>query len=414
MKILISLLFIITLSTSAVAQPKIYEWRGVDRNGIYPDKNLLESWPAEGPPEVFVIDSLGNGYGSPVFTENHFFITGEIDTVTYLYCFTIEGKRVWKTKLGQEWMRSYPGGRDAPTVVDDLIYIGTGMGNLYCVNRTDGKVVWSKELKADFDGLLPLHGYSEAALIDGDKVFWTPGGKVNNVVALNRFTGNLIWSHPGFGEAQGYNQPRLITLPERNILVTFSSWHLMGFDTRTGEMLWSHEQDNLPVEKRKPGYGDTHSNTVIYEPGFIWYQAGDGNCGVKLSISADGKTIKELWRNPGFDGYMGGIVKLGDYIYGGGTAKPELRVINATTGVLTDSMRLGAGALISADNMLYYYSQKGELTLLEHNMGKLEKVSAFKISKGTKEHFAHPVINKGILYQRHGNALIAYDIRRRK
>lgn len=397
MKYTLTILIIAFSYLAAMAQPEINEWRGPDRTGIYPDKNLQKEWPVNGPSEIWAIENLGNGYGSPVFAKDQFFITGEIDTVTYLYCFDLSGKQVWRTRLGREWMKSYPGGRDAPTVVDDLIYVGTGLGNLYCVNRINGKIVWSKELKADLGGVLPLHGYSEAALMDGDKVFWTPGGKVNNVVALNRFNGDLIWSNPGFGEAQGYNQPRLIRLPGLSILVTFSSWHLMGFDAGTGKMLWSHEQDNLPVEKRKPGSGDTHCNTVIYEDGFIWYVAGDGNCGVKLELAADGKSIKEIWRNTGFDGYMGGTVKLGDYIYGGGTAKPELRAINAVTGQLTDSLKLGAGAIIAADDMIYYYSQKGELTLLSYNQGKMQKVSSFRITKGTKEHFSHPVINKGIL-----------------
>ena len=63
------------------------------------------------------------------------------------------------------------------------------MGNLFCVNKNTGKIVWSKDLTADFGGILPLHGHSEAPLLDGDKIFWTPGGKTHNVVALNRFTG---------------------------------------------------------------------------------------------------------------------------------------------------------------------------------------------------------------------------------
>lgn len=412
MKSTLNLLILITLLTGACAQPELYEWRGVDRTGIYPDKNLLKEWPAEGPKEVLFIDNLGNGYGSPVFTKEHFFITGEIDTVTYLYCFTLDGKKVWETSLGREWMRSYPGGRDAPTVVDDRIYIGTGLGNLHCVNRADGKMLWSKELKADFDGVLPLHGYSEAALIDEDRVFWTPGGKENNVIALNRFTGELIWSHPGFGEPQGYNQPKLIRLPARNILITYSSWHMMAFDTKSGELLWSHEQDNLPLDKRKPGYGDTHSNTVLFEDGFIWYVAGDGNNAVKLELAPDGSSIKEIWRNKNLSGYMGGIVKIGNYIYGDAQARPGLRSMDATTGVLADSLLNGAGAVIAADEMLYYYSNKGVMHLVETNNGKLNVVSTFRITKGTKEHFAHPVINKGILYQRRGNALMAYDIRK--
>ena len=100
-------------------------------------------------------------------------------------------------------------------------------------------------------------------------------------------------------------------------------------------------------------------------------------------------------------------------MYGCGTAKPELLSINATTGELTDSLKIGNGAIISADNMLYYYTQKGDLMLLSYNQGKITKVSSFRIRKGNLQHFSHPVINNGILYQRHGNVLMAFDIRKK-
>jgi hypothetical protein len=108
---------------------------------------------------------------------------------------------------------------------------------------------------------------------------------------------------------------------------------------------------------------------------------------------------------------MGGIVKYGDYIFGSSASKPELRVIDALSGTLTDSLRIGQGALIAADNMLYYYSQAGRLHLLSHEQGKVSELSSFRISRGSLQHFAHPVINKGILYQRHGDVLMAFDIR---
>jgi outer membrane protein assembly factor BamB len=405
-----SLFFLLLLGQSPANKNKIYEWRGKDRGGIYEESNLLKTWPSEGPKEIWSIDNIGNGFVSPVFTEENFYISGEVDSMSILYCFDLKGTKQWQTTLGKEWMKSYPGSRSAPTIVDDLIYIGTGIGNLYCVKRETGKIVWSKDLVKDFDGIPPLHGHSEAALIDGDKVFWTTGGKEYNVVAMNRFTGKLIWHNKGFGERSGYNSPKLIVLPARNILVTFSSYHLLGFDTSTGELLWSHEQDNTPLDKRVPGTGDTHSNTVLFDAGSIYYAAGDGNCGVRLNLSKDGTKISEVWRNKGFDSYMGGIVKIGGYLYGSGTVKPELFSINATSGILTDSLKAGSGALISADNMLYYYTQKGDLMLLSYNEGKIEKVSSFRIKKGTLQHFSHPVIHKGILYQRHGNVLMAFNI----
>jgi hypothetical protein len=48
---------------------------------------------------------------------------------------------------------------------------------------------------------------------------------------------------------------------------------------------------------------------------------------------------------------------------------------------------------------------------VDANPEKLEIISRFKVPLGTKEHWAHPVIDKGVLYIRHGAALMAYDIR---
>jgi outer membrane protein assembly factor BamB len=408
---LLRLILLLTGLLIAGPENQIYEWHGPERSGIYNETGLLKTWPEDGPKELWSIGNLGNGYGSPTFTEDRFYITGEFDTTCVLFCFDLRGNKKWETSLGREWVRSCPGSRSAPTITGDLLYTGTGMGNLFCVNKNTGKIIWTKDLASDFGGILPLHGHSEAPLLDGDKIFWTPGGKDHNVVALNRFTGKLIWSNKGFSEPSAYNQPKLVRHSSGNILVTFSSYHMMGFNTQTGQLLWSHEQDNYPLDKRTSGYGDTHCNTAIYENGSLWYVAGDGNGTVKLDLSADGKKITQVWRNQAFDSYMGGAIKIGNFMYGCGVARPELKSINVSTGEITDSLKIGTGALISADGMIYYYNQKGEMILVSYKNGDIEKVSSFRITKGTKEHFSHPVINKGVLYQRHGQVLMAYDIR---
>jgi len=395
-----------------ITTTKKYEWRGPDRTGIYNETGLLKSWPENGPRELWTINDIGNGYVSPVFTDKNFFITGETDTMSVLYCFNLKGEKEWQMTIGREWIRTNRGSRSHPTIVGDLLYIGTGMGNLYCVDIKSHKIVWSKDFVKDFNGIMPLHGHSEAPAVNDDKVFWTPGGKDCNVVAMNRFTGKLIWTNKGFGERSGYNSPLLIDRGGKKILVTFSAYHMMGLDAETGKLLWSEEQNSYPPEQRKPGYGDTHANTVLYENGTIYYAEGDGNCGSRFSLSDDGTRITRIWQNKGFDSYMGGIVKIGNYLYGCGTEKPDLMAINAETGVLTDSLRIGSGAVIAADNMLYYYTQKGDMMLLGCENGKISKISSFRITKGTYAHFAHPVINNGILYQRHGVVLMAFDIRK--
>jgi hypothetical protein len=41
---------------------------------------------------------------------------------------------------------------------------------------------------------------------------------------------------------------------------------------------------------------------------------------------------------------------------------------------------------------------------------KFEIISSFTIPSASKQHWARPVIDGGVLYIRHGNALMAYTI----
>ncbi len=406
------LLFSISLMISCQLQPQnISEFRGPDRSGIYQETELLAVWPENGPEEVFFIDSIGKGYGPPVISDELMYFTGAIDSTAVLFCFDLSGNMLWKMDLGKEWVVNYPGSRSSPTVIGELIYAGTGMGDLFCINKKTQQLIWSIDLQNDYKGVLPLFGHSESPVVYDDKVFWTVGGKKHNVIAMNRYTGTLLWSSKAKGERSAYNPPRVITVPSgRKILVTFSAYHMMGFDVESGKFLFSHEQDNFPLLQRKPGYGDTHANTIYYEDGFIYYAEGDGNCGVKLALSQNGTEVKEMWRNKDFDSYMGGLIDLNGKLFCGGTGKPQLVSIDKETGILTDSLAIGRGTIISADNKIYYYNQRGIVNLVGFDDGKMKLISSFRITKGSQEHFSHPLVYKGVMYIRHGDVIVGYKV----
>ncbi|MCX6304898.1 MAG: PQQ-binding-like beta-propeller repeat protein [Bacteroidetes bacterium] len=404
--------FLFVYSISGFVQTTA-QWRGPERNGIFPESNLLKAWPAEGPAMLWKTEIIGNGYGAPTVTAGRIFITGEVDSTGYLFAFTLEGKLLWKSEYGKEWVVNYQGSRCAPTVAGDLVYVCSGLGDLACFDAGNGRKKWSVDMIHDLHGRFTLFGHAESSLIDGDKVFLVPGGKDTNVVAMNRFTGKIIWISKGQGEIPGYNSPYLIKLPARHVLVTFTAYSMLGLDAQTGQLLWVHPQDNIPVPERKPGNGDTHSNTVIYDSGFIYYFAGDGNCAVKLELSADGKNIRQVWRNKTIDNYMGGFVKQGKYLYSCVSEKRQLKCLDAATGLVVDSLKCGAGSIILADSMLYYYNQKGEVRLVNPGQGKMVQSGFFKLTAGTKEHFSHPVVDKGVLYIRHGGVMVAYDVARK-
>jgi hypothetical protein len=75
------------------------------------------------------------------------------------------------------------------------------------------------------------------------------------------------------------------------------------------------------------------------------------------------------------------------------------------------SKELAAGVMICADGMLYCYTTRGVLALVKPDATGFHIVSQTKIKQGSGVHIAVPSIHEGVLYVRHGNALIAYQVK---
>ena len=412
----------------------ISQWRGTNRDGIYPDKNLLKVWPEAGPKLLWLTEEIGNGYSSPVIANGKLYINGEIDSISHVFAFDLDGKLLWKTPNGREFFgngfsSSFPGARSAPTVYDNLIYVCSGLGRIACLEAASGKVKWTTDMTKDLGGKINEFGNSESLMVDAKNVYCMPGGSENNVVALDRITGKVVWTSKALGDAVSFCSPMIIKLPERvgtrevrnietgefqskttkypslDIVVTLSKEYLLGINAQNGELLWSLKEDSVKLE------GD-YCNTPIYADGFIYEISGveKGSGAFKLELSPDGKSIKPIWKNDKVKNAMGGFVKFGDRIYSTSDDK-KLKVLDAKTGQVIEALSGMKGSLIAADNLLFCYTDNGYVNLIKGIGSKLEVVSKFKIEKGTKEHFAHPVIDSGVLYIRHGNALMAYQIK---
>lgn len=402
MKYLPILLIAILFFSFTKKEEPVSEWRGPNRSGVYNETGLLTHWPAEGPKLVWAIDSIGRGYGSPVFTEDQLFINGETDSTSYLYAYNLQGKLLWKTDCGQEWVKNFPGSRSTPTVVGDLVYVCSGKGDIACFDKRSGTRKWMLNMITDLQGKINMFGYSQSLLVNGDLLYCSPGGTENNIVALNRFTGKLIWSQKAKGEVEAYGSPIVVKRGKNDILMTFTELSFHGINAKTGELLWTHPMDTA---------GNLHGNIPIIEGNNLIYVAGDGNRAVKLNLSDDGTQISEVWRNKAFDNIMGGVVKIEDKIYGTAHRQMYLKCLDMKSGQVTDSLKMFRGSTIAADGMLYVYTEKGDMNLVNPRPEGMQIVSSFKVTKGTKEHFAHPVIHNGVLYIRHGEALLAYSIK---
>ena len=406
---ILALVFLLLVTFQSIGQ-KIYQWRGDNRDGIYTENKLMKSWPEKGPELLWFNEEIGQGYAAPVVTNDKLLINGEADSTSFLYAFDLKGKLLWKTANGKEYYgkgfsASFPGSRSTPTVVGDLVYTSSGKGRLAGYELATGKEKWAVDMVPDLGGIENMFGFSESPLIDGDKVYFMAGGASNNMIALDRFTGKTIWSSKALSDTAAFCSPLLITLPTRKVLVTLSSHFVFGVDAQNGELLWSSKTlDNFAFEK-------LHANTPVYADGFIYFTAGEeaANGAVKLQLSPDGKSIKEVWRNINVTNAQGGLIKLGNQLFTT-TKKKRLVCVDTFNGNVVDSLSANKGSLIYADSKFYCYNETGDVKLIKFENNKFIEISKFKVEKGTKEHFSHPVISNGTMYIRHGRALMAYDI----
>jgi hypothetical protein len=72
---------------------------------------------------------------------------------------------------------------------------------------------------------------------------------------------------------------------------------------------------------------------------------------------------------------------------------------------------VGRGVVIYADGKLICYSDRGELALVKASPEAFQVLSKTRVKLGSEQHWAHPMIHNGVLYLRHGQALIAYAIK---
>jgi outer membrane protein assembly factor BamB len=402
---LLFVLFLIIISPVKISAQSS-QWRGPLRNGIYPEKGLLKKWPETGPELLWSFEGLGAGHGNVGIGRDKMFILGMPDSTGVLYAFDFKGKLIWKKNYGLEWHENYTGPRSTPVIVDNLVYFVSGQGVVYCYNANTGDLIWSIDLVKKFNGRNNTWGIAESVLIDGNMLFCTPGGIENNVVSLNRLTGTTIWTSPGNSQPSAYCSPLLIKHNKTSLIVTMTAESIIGIDAVTGQFYWQVPQ----FQGNK-----IHANTPVYSEGVIYCSSDNAktNCGlVALKLSVDGKSVTTLWRNESFKNLMGGIIVTDGHIYGSMYRKGSWCCINAADGkILYSSDKLGDGNIIMADGMFYCYSEKGEIALVSANPSEFNVISKFMVPLGADQHWSHPVLRQGKMYVRHGNALMAYNVK---
>lgn len=394
-------------------------FRGSDRSGISTEDNLLKEWPESGPKLVWQAEGAGRGYASAAIADGRVYTLGDgsslaADDDEYLTCFDdADGKLIWSAKTGSAWNEGQPtwqGSRATPTVDGDRVYVTTPAGVLYCCATSDGKVEWKRDLKADFGGKkADSWGYSESPLVDGDQVVCTPGGEQATMVALNKTDGSVIWKavHPG-DKGAGHSSIVPTELAGTRVYVQNTGGGPIGVAADSGELLWAYEMTPptafipSPVVK-----GDLVFSTAGY---------GLGGALIRQVPKSNGKwEVEEIYpSDPSLANKQGGVVLVGDYIYGGADGSNRVLCIEMITGDVQWQSR-GSGrnsiSAAAADGRLYLHFADGTTVLAEANPKEYVEISKFETPEtDDRPAWALPAIANGRLYLREGDSIFCYDI----
>ena len=409
------MIFLLMLSMQAFSQSNA-QFRGPNRNGVFPETGLLKSWPETGPELLWSREDLDRGYASVSVTDEAIYLAGLEGKDEYLTVLDFEGNTLWRLRYGGGSQRTNRDTRCTPTVEGDRIYLVSGRGEVVCIDGSQRKIEWSIPAFDKFEGEFWQWEIAESSLIVDNKVIYTPGGNRTSMVALDKFTGETVWQTESLKTPSAFVSPILVEMGNNKIIVGVLTEHIIGVDAENGKFLWIVKYHDIETPTFHEWAPKNNCVTPLYHDGHLFVTSGYDHVGIMFELLNDGTEIEQVWINKDLDNHHGQVVRFGSYIYGSNWIDNPIGnwcCVDWNTGETIYEVEWECkGSITAADGMLYCYEERrGNLALVTPTPENFAVVSSFRITKGSGPHWTQPVIHHGVMYIRHGEALMAYNVK---
>lgn len=419
-------------ASAALAGPNDWpQWRGQNRDGKSPETGLLKSWPKTGPAKCWTATDLGTGFGAPSVADGKIFGTASRNGEDGVWALDeATGKELWFTSIDKSRNANQNNGPSStPTYSNGKVYaVSNNNGVIARLDAKSGKIEWQKSYVDDFGSNVPLWGFCDSVLIDGDVAVCNPTGSKGAIVALKIDSGEVKWATElgKFDNKRGgggYSSPMKLVVGgiPMYIAVLDQTNGAVGVHAETGKVLWKHNKNAYG--------GGAQIPTPIVAEDRVFVSSGYGGGSALLQLIPEGKdkvAVKELWsakEDP--KNHHGNMILIdGNVYFGHGQNKGIPVCFDFKTGKARwhgDSEPPGAAgsaAYSYADGMLYIRYQNGLMTLVKPSPKSVDDnqvVSQFKLPQPNDKRYsaswAHPVIANGKLYIRDQNVLYCYNIK---
>ncbi len=431
MPIFVSLMLLATSSLSGQSTDW-NQWQGPNRDGNWTEKGTLKKFPESGAKFLWKT-AVANGYSGPAVAEGKVFVMdflpkagdmtpnpgkkSEVTGVERLLCLDAKnGKELWKFQYDCNYKLSYPNGpRATPTVDGKKVYTLGAEGNLNCVSTQNGKVIWSKDLKKEYNiPLAPHWGFSAHPLVFGDMLYCIVGTKDNVVVAFDKLTGKEIWKGLS-AKVQGYCPPTIIEAGGKTQLLIWHSDSLNSMNPKTGDLYWT-----VPL---RPAY-EMSIIAPIKHKNYLYATALQGTS-VLLELDQTKPAVKEVWRGKGIHPDHNPPLIVDDHIYGV-DEKGQFRCFDLLTGERKWETFATAtkgrpnnsttGFLVKNNDHFYIATEQGELIIAELSADGFKELDRCKMLEPTsrtsnrKVVWSHPAFAQKSVFARNDKEIVCISL----
>ena len=390
-------------------------FRGANSDGISPDTDLLDKWPEGGPEKLWVFSDAGMGYsGFSVVGGKLYTLGTRGDEVTVICVDIASGEQLWSTRIGTDDQQGYNvgwghGPRSTPTISDGLVFATGPKGTVACLDAASGDKKWSKDLKSDFDGQAGGWGFSASPLVDGDNLILGPGGRDAGIVCLKKDTGATVWKSddvkPGKAE---YATIQISEMNGQRQYIRLFAEELVSVSADDGSVVWRSEWPGKTAVIPTP----------IVSGNEVYVTSGYG-VGCKLVSIDSSNNASDVWMDKTMKNHHGGVVKVGDYLYG----------FSDGAGLICQDWKTGElvwnekgryttkGSVHVADGNLYALNEDdGTLTLATVSPDGFEMKGQFTLDPQSENRnpkgkvWTHPLVIGGKLFLRDQEIIVCYDV----
>ena len=273
---------------------------------------------------------------------------------------------------------------------------------LVCLNKADGKILWTKEVRAaqpedNYRGFITEHGYaSNTPTTDGELVYAFFGK--SGVFAFD-FYGNQKW-HVEVGKESsnrrwGSAASPIVVGDMLIVNASEESQSIRALNKKTGEQIWKQEARMLELSYNTPALDEKRNELIVAVPGEVWGMNLENGA---LNWYAETRLTGNVSPSPQLDGDK--VYLFGGYQSSGSHAFKLGGKDDATSNQhwYSRSSSYVATPLLY-NGHFYWINDRGIAYCTKQSDGSLvyqERVSG--LSRGGRPIYASPVVANGRIY----------------